>query len=290
MVEEYPWTGRHLPVREGIRLHYLDEGRGPPVLMVHGNPTWSFYWRNLVKGLSDDHRCIVPDHIGCGRSDKPAAYPYTLEARIDDLSQLVDALDLRDITLVVHDWGGPIGLGTALRHPERFRRLVILNTGVFDGPLPTSIKLCRWPVLGPLAIRGLNGFVRAGLLRATEKPLPRAVAKGYLAPYRSWADRRAVLRFVQDIPLEEDHPTRGLFFAVDAGLPALRDLPTLLIWGEKDFCFTPDYRRGFEARFPDAEVHALPDAGHWVMEDAHERVVPLVRDFLHRHPLPASHP
>jgi len=270
-------------------MHYLDVGAGPPVLMVHGNPTWSFYWRNLVKGLSRDHRCVVPDHVGCGLSDKPPR-SFSLEDRIAHLGRLVETLDLHDLTLVVHDWGGPIGLGTAVRDPDRFRRLVVLNTSVFEGQLPLSIRMCRWPVLGPVLIRGLNGFVRVALLRAvTDRTRVRgAVARGYLAPYRSWADREAILRFVQDIPLEEDHPTRPLFLGIDAALAVLEDRPVLVVWGERDFCFTPEFRRGWQERLPHAEVHQLADAGHWVMEDAHEQVVPLVRDFLERHPVPAE--
>src|SRR4029077_21135086 len=108
-----------------MMMHYLDEGRGEPLLFVHGNPTWSFYWRTLVTGLSDRYRCIVPDHIGCGLSDKPQGWTYNLQGHIDNLVQLIDALDLRDITLVVHDWGGPIGMGAALKHADRIKRIVI---------------------------------------------------------------------------------------------------------------------------------------------------------------------
>jgi len=290
LAEEYPWTGRWLTVEGGHRLHYLDEGRGEPLLFVHGNPTWSFYWRHLVKGLSDQYRCIVPDHLGCGLSDQPEDWPYTLQAHVDNLVHLVTALDLHDVTLVVHDWGGPIGFGTALQLPDRFKRLVVFNTGVFDGPLPASIKMCCWPVLGPFVVQGLNGFVRAGLLMAIadRKRLRGPTRKGYLLPWRSVASRRTILRFVQDIPLEEDHPTRGFFFAIDAGLPTLADRPMLIVWGEQDFCFTPAYRKEWQKRFPDAEVHPLEHAGHWVVEDAHERIVPLLGDWLARHPLAAE--
>ena len=283
----YPWKGNYLNIDNGLRLHYLDEGRGNPVIMVHGNPTWSFYYRNLVHGLSDNYRCIVPDHIGCGLSDKPQDWPYRLENHVDNLTRLIDALDLHDVTLVVHDWGGAIGFGAALRHIDRIKRLVVFNTAVFDGPLPLSIKMCRWPVMGDVVIRGLNGFLRAGLMRAiSEKErLKGAVGKGYLAPYDSWANRRAHVEFVRDIPLEDQHPTRGLFFAIDQGLVDLKHLPMLLIWGEKDFCFTPFYRAEWQQRFPEAETHIFENAAHWVVEDAHEKIIPLMRDFLARHPV-----
>src|SRR5829696_4990519 len=139
----YPFEGHFLP-RPAGRLHYLDEGTGDPVVMLHGNPTWSFYYRDLVLALRDKYRCVVPDHIGCGLSDKPPAekYDYSLRSRIDDLEALLDHLDLREnLTLVLHDWGGMIGMGYAARHPERVKRIVAMNTGAF--PLPASKLLPR---------------------------------------------------------------------------------------------------------------------------------------------------
>jgi haloalkane dehalogenase len=268
-------------------MHYLDEGHGSPILFVHGNPTWSFYWRRLVSDLSATHRCIAVDHIGCGLSDKPQKYPYTLAQHIDNLGELIETLDLRDITLVVHDWGGPIGLGTALRHRERFSRIVLFNTGCFEGPIPPEIRMCRWPGWGDAVIRGLNGFVRVGLFRATgdRSRFADGVAEGYLAPYSNWHDRIANLRFIQDIPLELDHPTRTLFLSIGEHLRTLSTLPIAILWGEKDFCFTPYYRRGFIERLPNAEVTVFEHASHWVVEDAYERILPIVQDFLARHPL-----
>lgn len=282
----YPFTSRYLPVDDaGNRMHYIDEGRGEPIIFVHGNPTWSFYWRNLVKGLSDKRRCIAIDHLGCGLSDKPLDGPYRLQDRIDHLTRLVDALDLHDITWVVHDWGGPTGLGAALRFPERTKRLVITNTGVFEGPIPLEIKMCRWPVIGPLAVRGLNGFVRVGFLRAVERSMPADVAQGFLAPYGSWSERVAIQRFIEDIPLEADHPTRRLFLALGEQIRTFADRPILIAWGEKDFCFTTFYRDGFIARFPNAEVMSLPDASHWLCEDAPEALLSRIRTFLDAHPI-----
>lgn len=286
--EHYPWPGQYLRVGEGgHRLHYLDEGKGEPLLMVHGNPTWSFYWRTLVQGLQDRYRCVVPDHIGCGLSDKPQDWSYRLEDHIANLSQLIEALDLRDITLLVHDWGGAIGLGAALKHPDRIKRLVIFNTAVFLGPVPLSIRMCRLPVVGSTLIRGLNGFIRVGLVRASghRSRMRGGVGRGYVAPYNNWANRIAHLRFVQDIPLEPDHPTRRVIQELDRRSGELAHLPTCIIWGEKDFVFNMDFLARFREKFPSAEVHTLPDAAHFVIEDAHERIIPLVRDFLQRHPL-----
>ncbi len=278
----YPWAGAYLELASGHRLHYLDEGTGEPIVMVHGNPTWSFYYRNLIRDLSSNYRCIAVDHMGCGLSDKPQDYPYTLEQHVDNLSTLIDSLDLDKITLVVHDWGGPIGFGAAQRHADKIRRIVILNTGVFEGPVPLSIRMCRWPLLGAAMVRGLNGFVRVGLLRATAEPssMKGAVGEGYLAPYNTWKNRVAHLQFIKDIPIEKSHPTREFFLGIDTNLKVFADCPVLLIWGEQDFCFTTYYRDGFIEQFPNAQVHSFADASHWVLEDAHERVLPLVESFL----------
>ncbi len=284
----YPWTGKTLQVHGGAKLHYIDEGEGEPILMVHGNPTWSFYYRNLVKAFAPNHRCIVPDHVGMGLSDKPDGYAYTIRNHIDNLAALVEHLDLKDVTLVVHDWGGPIGFGAALKTPERFKRFVVFNTSLFQGPLPTSIGLCRLPLLRPTLIQGLNGFIRVGLIRAIadRSRVAGAVGKGYLAPYGSWSARAAQQAFVDEIPMAEQHPNWDLMSQLDRdSASTFSDKPMMMIWGEQDFCFTPWFREGMQQRFPEAEVHPFDDAAHFVVEDAHERIVPLVTDFLQRHPL-----
>jgi haloalkane dehalogenase len=279
----------------GLRYHYLDEGQGEPVVMLHGNPTWSFYYRDLVRGLCDDYRAVVPDHIGCGRSDKPddSRYPYTLERRVRDLEGLLDHLGLREnLTLVLHDWGGMIGMAFASRHPERVRRLVVLNTAAFRLPrgkrLPWSLWLCRNTPLGPLLVRGLNLFCRGAARYCARRPLPPDIRAGYLAPYDSWRNRVAVLRFVQDIPLRPGDPAYDLVSEVEDGLHRFRRLPVLVCWGECDFVFDADFLAEWQRRFPEAEVHRFPDAGHYVLEDTGAEIVPLIKDFLKRHPLPAA--
>src|SRR5258708_34550520 len=164
---------------KGLRYHYVDEGHGEPVVMVHGNPTWSFYYRDLIKALSGDYRCIAPDDIGCGLSDKPddARYDYTLSRRADDLEALLDHLGVREnITLVLPDWGGMIGMTYAHRHPERIKRLIVLNTAAFHLPaskrFPWALWLCRTPLAGPLLVRGLNAFcLTAARVGCQRKPL-----------------------------------------------------------------------------------------------------------------------
>lgn len=281
---EYPFRSHFLD-HDGLRYHYLDEGAGEPLLFVHGNPTWSFAWRNLVKDLSRDYRCIAVDHIGCGLSDKPRDYPYRLATHVENLSRLVERLDLRNATLVAHDWGGAIGLGAVERHPDRFARLVLMNTAAFRSKaIPWRIAACRVPFLGSLAVRGFNAFAGAATFMAVEKPLHPAVKAGYLRPYDSWADRVAVLRFVQDIPLDPTHPSYATLMGIEEGLPALAEKPMLLVWGMKDWCFTPAFLAQFERRFPRAETLRIEDAGHYVFEDAPERIIPRLREFLASHP------
>lgn len=282
--ENYPFDSQFLDLN-GHRYHFLDEGQGSPMLMVHGNPTWSFYWRNLITACRDGMRCIAPDHMGCGLSDKPADYPYRLQQHIANLRRLIQHLDLSNITLVVHDWGGAIGLGAALAEPDRIARIVLLNTGAFPPPyVPWRIRLCRTPGLGRLAVQGFNAFARAALWMATEKParMTPPVKAGLLAPYDCWSHRVAVYRFVADIPLTRRHETWPVLEQIEAGLPQLADRPVQIIWGMKDWCFTPVCLERFVEVFPHADVQHLADAGHYVMEDAHERVVPLIREFLNR--------
>ena len=182
--DEYPFDPHFMTTTSG-RLHYIDEGPrdAPPLLMLHGNPTWSFYYRHLVRGLSDTYRVIVPDHLGCGLSDKPKQATYTLRGHIDRLAALVEHLSLTDITLVVHDWGGAIGMGFAVEHPERIGRFVVFNTAAFPSPhMPWQIGLCRIPGFGALAIRGFNAFVLGALMTCSAHPerLTDTVKAGYL--------------------------------------------------------------------------------------------------------------
>ncbi len=288
-------TASLLPIRshelriDGLRYHYLDEGSGTPVLLLHGNPTWCYYWRHLAKALSARHRVIVPDHIGCGLSDKPddRRYSYTLARRVADLEALIEHLALPEkITLVLHDWGGMIGMAYAVRHPHRAARFVILNTAAFHMPtgkrLPLALTLCRSP-LGALLVRGLNlfcrGALRTGCRLDSITPEERAA---YLAPYSTWRDRIAIHRFIQDIPAAATHPTYALVSEVDAGLAQLASRPMLICWGMNDFVFDADYIAEWRRRFPQAEAHSFADAGHLILEDARAEIVPQVADFLTR--------
>jgi pimeloyl-ACP methyl ester carboxylesterase len=286
---DYPWTPKTFVHPNGLNQSYLDEGEGDPVVMLHGNPSWSYYWRHLVRGLQDDYRCIVPDHIGMGLSDKPddTAYGYTLRNRVQDLDRLLDLLDLGDnITLAVHDWGGMVGFGWALKHAERVKRLIILNTAAFPMPaaktLPWQLNLGRNWMLGEWLIRGANAFAAGAARDGVMRPLDPDVKAALLAPYDSWANRISTVRFVQDIPLK--HGDRAWDLVEDAGrrLPTFADRPAFIGWGLKDFVFDHHFLKGFEDALPRAEKQIYDDAGHYVLEDKHEVLVPRIRDFLDR--------
>jgi haloalkane dehalogenase len=280
----YPFSSHTLQL-ERFRYHYLDEGSGETLLMLHGNPTWSFYYRNLIIGLRDAYRCVVPDHMGMGKSDKPQDYQYTLSQHIDNLERLVDHLDLDYITLVVHDWGGAIGMGFAVRHPERIRRLVFFNTAAFlSQKIPLSLILCRIPGFGAIAIRGFNAFARAAIRWACVKQerMTEEVQAGYLEPYNNYSNRIATLRFVQDIPMSPDAPSYSVIQDIEAKLNLFQKHPVQIIWGAHDFVFNDHFLNRWQEIFPQAEVHRIEDAGHYVVEDAYERILPFMKEFLEK--------
>lgn len=293
----YPFASHYQQIGKW-RYHYLDEGRGEPLIMLHGNPTWSFYYRSLVQGLAPKYRTIVPDHLGCGLSDRPSAseYGYRLADRVRDLAIFIDRLQLdQPLTLIVHDWGGMIGCAYAIEHPQRIARLVIMNTAAFLKPagkaLPLRLALLRGcrPMAGPLILYA-NLFAQAAALMASHRGLSRAVRTGLLAPYQTPSDRLAILKFVQDIPLRPTDPSYALAARVEQRLPVLTGKPMLLIWGQHDFVFDLDYLEQWQQRFPAAECHLLPAAGHYLLEDEPQQILGYIQDFLKKHPLDGKVP
>jgi cis-3-alkyl-4-acyloxetan-2-one decarboxylase len=285
----YPFAS-HFFARDGIRLHYLDEGTGDPVVMLHGNPTWSYYYRNLVAALKGRFRCVVPDHVGCGLSDKPQPprYDYSLASRVGDLTALLDRLGVREnVTLVLHDWGGMIGMAWAARHVAAVKRLVILNTAAFRLPkakrFPFRLWLGRSTRLGAWLIRSRNAFARhAANVAVTRQPLPPDVREWYLKPYDSWENRVAVLKFVQTIPLKPTDPGYDIVSETESALPKFVDTPALVCWGMRDFVFSREFLDEWRRRLPKAEVHEFAGCGHYVLEDAADEVIPIVERFLSR--------
>ena len=283
----YPYKPNYFN-NNGFDMHYIDKGRGRPVLMVHGNPTWSFYFRNIINNLSPEYRTIVPDHIGCGFSDKPGIkdYNYTLETRIADLTRFVEHLNLKEkITLIVHDWGGMIGLAWALNNLSRIERIVITNTSGFflpkDKNFPLRLALIKYftPFAVP-AVLGFNLFSFAATYIAAKTSLSKEVKKGLTAPYNSWKNRIATLKFVQDIPLTEKDESYNIVKSVDDNLHKINDFPLLFLWGLKDYVFDVNFLNEWKKRFPDAQYHIFENSGHYIFEDKPSETVLKIKNFL----------
>ena len=246
----YPFV-HHWIELDGSRVHFVDEGVGPTLLLLHGNPTWSFVYRDLIRALRDTYRCIAPDYPGFGLSVPRPGYHATPEEHALVVEQLVQALDLHNVTLMVHDWGGPIGLGVAGRHPDRFRALIIGNTFAWPADGEPTLQLFSRVMGGPIGwflIRYFNAFVILLIpFGVGREKVPHTVMEHYRWPFRrgsrsarlpTWVFPRAILH-------------SGAYLAqVEAGLPRLADKPALIVWGERDTAFRAKEQQRFEAIFP----------------------------------------
>ena len=282
MYPDYPFQSHYHNIAPH-RIHYVDEGQGDIIVMVHGNPTWSYYYRRLISLLAKEHRVIAIDHMGCGLSDKPQDYNYCLQNHIDNLDSLLQHLGVETFSLVVHDWGGAIGMGVAAKKPDALMRAMVLNTAAFRSQrIPFRISVCRWPIIGAPLIRGLNGFAGPAVFMAVCRKMDKEVARAFLAPYDSWHNRVAVSAFVKDIPLTPAHPSYKSLLQVEQGLEKLqeRQLPMMICWGGKDFCFNKEFYDEWCERFPDAETHYFSESGHYILEDAFDEIAPLADKFF----------
>lgn len=291
---DYPSNSSAYFEVNNLKMHYLEGGKDndETLVMIHGNPSWSFYYRNLFNALIDKYHCIVPDHIGMGLSDKPDddKYNFSLKERVDNLEALLDSTaSNKNLTLIVHDWGGMIGLAYATRYPDRIKRLIISNTAGFHIPkgkqVPWQLKLTRTPVIGALLNQGFNAFPKGAVSKCvTRKPMLKEVGQAYIAPYNSWANRLSVLRFVEDIPLAKNHISYDIVDGVDKNLEQFKTLPVLICWGLNDFVFDNDFLAEWKRRLPDAGYHEY-DAGHYLLEDAGDEVIPVMKQFLDKNPI-----
>jgi cis-3-alkyl-4-acyloxetan-2-one decarboxylase len=278
---EYPFKSNFIKVK-AHNYHYVDEGEGEEtLLMVHGNLSWSFMYRNLIREFSKKYRVIAPDHLGCGLSDKPQDFPYRLETHIDNLESLVFSLKLEKVTLIVHDWGAAIGMGLAVRHPDKVARLIILNSTAFSTTwLPLRLSILRIPWLNNKLIRNFNFYLNASLQLSSRKALPSIVKKGFKYPYQTYNDRIAILRFVQDIPIDPEHVSFEVLLEIEHGLWMFREAPVYMIWGMCDWCFSQRYLRRWQLYYPQAQVLKLDNAGHYLLEDECDKAIATIKDFL----------
>lgn len=280
----FPFEPRYQRVADDVRLHYVEEGEGEPVLLLHGNPTWSYLYRRFIPPLAEaGHRAIALDHMGFGRSDRPSGHRrYTMRAHVENLLAFIRALDLRGLTLVMQDWSGPIGLGAAVEEQDRVSRLVIMNTGVGvfpeDTPMPFHEPFLK-PGLGEMLCLGANLFVEgmfAGMRPENATPL---VAEAYRAPFPDYYSRVPILAEIRDVPIGADHPTAPAMMELAGNLPELVR-PTLIVWGMKDRVFPPALLEGWKAIYPHAEVLELPDARHYLQEDEPGAITARIVSFL----------
>jgi haloalkane dehalogenase len=275
----YPFEGKVFSSSGGA-LHYVDEGEGPAVLMFHGNPTWSFFYRDLILDLRRSHRCLAVDNLGCGMSEKPQDADYTLKGHIDRTCEWVESTGIESFHLVAHDWGGAIGLGMAARLRDRIKGISLINTAAFPFPtIPMRIAACRIPLLGAVLVRGMNAFVRGATRMTTEAPLSDAVIEGYCLPYANWHDRAAVHRFVCDIPMKASHQSWKTLKDLESSLSHWREIPVQLLWGMRDWCFHEGILDAWQSILPEAAVHRFEEAGHYMFEDAGDDAIAALGAF-----------
>jgi haloalkane dehalogenase len=285
---EYTFAPHYFPRPDGLELHYVDEGAGPPVVLVHGNPTWSFFYRRLIARLAPAYRCLAPDHLGMGLSSRPTAaeYGFRLADRARDFGLLMNHWQLSaPVHLIVHDWGGPIALAWAGENPGRVASITLLNTGLrLPGNYRLPFRLALFKHLAPLGdwlARPCNCFARGTAAFGSMKGLTAAARRGFLAPYAQAKDRLALARFIEDIPLTPAHPSFERLRQIDCNFTtALSQKPLALLWGLQDFVFNRQIFLDWRERLPQARTLVLPEAGHYLLEDEPDRAFAFVENFL----------
>ena len=281
-VQLLPFQSRFVSV-SGYRMHYIDEGTGPVVLCLHGNPTWCFLYRNVIRELRDSFRFIAPDFLGCGLSDRTPGVRWKAIDRINQLEEFVSALGLTSFSMIMHDWGGPLGTGFMLRRLQSIERIVYLNTTLTETEsLPPIIKLAAMPVIGKALTRHTATFVKLTTSMGAYKKLTPDVKEGYLAPYATRRQRDAIWDFVDDIPFDTSHPTYSQMVEIAAGLPEVAKKPVKIIWGLRDPCFHREMLSKVAAHFPQADILEIADASHLVLDDAPQVAIPAIKEFLSR--------
>lgn len=281
-VQVLPFQSRYVTVA-GYKMHYVDEGNGPVVLCLHGNPTWCYFYRNLIRALRGSFRLIAPDFLGCGLSDRTPGKRWRAIDRINQLEEFVTALGIDRFSIVMHDWGGPLGTGFILRRLDKVDRIVYLNTTLTETEaLPSFIKIAATPVIGKFFTRHTNTFVGLTTSVGAYTKLTPEVVDGYHAPYTTRQRRDAIWDFVDDIPFDPSHPTYSLMVEIAAGLPKVAEKPVKIVWGLRDPCFHREMLSKVAAHFPKAELVEIDEASHLVLDDAPKIAIPAIEEFLSR--------
>lgn len=284
----FPFAPHYLDL-DHFAMHYVDEGNGDPIVLVHGDPTWGYLYRTFIPPLSRHHRCIVPDHMGMGKSGVPQnPNLYRLQHHVDNFENLMLCLDLNNMTLVLHDWGGPVGLGFAVRHPARLKRLVLMNTWAFApwpaAPFPRLLKLIRSP-RGEKFVLDKHGYLEPALMGTTHRSerLTQTVMKAYHAPFPTPASRLALLCWSRDIPVSKADPSFAEMKRIEDKLPQFARTPTLLIWGMQDPVLPASVLHKWQHIYPHAKTCKLKDASHFLQEDAPQQIVNHIEMFVKAH-------
>jgi haloalkane dehalogenase len=280
----YPFEPRYFEV-DGARMHYVDEGEGPPVVMVHGTITWSFLYRDLIRALAPRYRCIAPDHLGYGLSDKPEHVPYRPADHARRLKALIEHLDLRDVTLIVHDFGGPIGLSYALDEPGNVRSLVLFNTWMWSlrgEPIVELASRLGGGAVGRFFFRRFNIELRTVFKAAwaDRSKLTTALHQQYLKPFPQPSDREPMWVLARELLGSSEW-----YDELWSRRERISAIPALLLWGLKDPIFRARHLARWQALFADAETVQFPKAGHFVQEEARDELRPIVERFLEAHRL-----
>lgn len=275
----YPFQPKSFRAPTG-NLSVVDEGAGDAILFLHGNPSWSFLYRDLVLDLRNRYRCIAPDHQGCGLSD-PQSKRLRMADHSGNLVRLLDELAVDRFHLVAHDWGGAIGAHLAGSMPDRIKSMTFMNTAAFRiRRIAWRIRLARTPFLGRFLMERYNAFARAAITMAVVEPLSPAVAEGFLYPYQNREKARSTANFVADIPRSASHPSWKTLLETEESLGSLREKPVFLPWGMRDFCFDEPFLEQWIDHFPNAVVQRYENAGHYVLEDAGEDLRPRIAEFI----------
>ncbi|GAB4343615.1 MAG: alpha/beta fold hydrolase [Flammeovirgaceae bacterium] len=277
--QEYPFTNKYLSI-QGFNLHYIDEGKGDVLLFVHGTPSWSFDYRHIIKVLSKNYRCVALDHIGFGLSDKPKNYDYSVQHHAENLKILIESLALKNITLIVHDFGGVIGFDYALKHPENIKKLVVLNSWLWDSSEDKSYQklkpILKSPLL-PFLYLYLNFSPKLLIPKSfvNKKRLTKKIHQQYILPFSSKDERRGTLGFAYSLLNDQQW-----FESLWKKISLLKNKPILLIWGMKDSFITPSYLKKFASGFENPAILEIEDCGHFPQEEQPEIVLSVLQRFL----------
>lgn len=264
----------------GFDMHYIDEGEGEPIVCLHGMPTWSYLYRKFISALSDEYRIIVPDQMGFGKSDVPHDKPYLLEQHVNNTTQLLVDLDLKDITLVVQDWGGPIGFGFAVDHPDMVKALVIMNTsiGVMKEGSKPWYHIMEKRGMYEQFIKDISGIIKMGIFNK-EKITP-LMLKAYEMPFMNDESLIGALAWPKDIPIGNSHPSAAAMLHIRQNMQKLSDKRKILIWGMNDPIFQPRMIDWWNKIYPGIETHRIENASHFLQEDAPDQIINIMKSFL----------